>query len=100
MAAILSRVTLRAFAVVSFFVPNESPLKANPHRWRRFFWRIAPAGLLVLLAACSPRQMIVESIGDELASQGRAPEDDLVLARDASAFYLKLSESLLREAPG
>jgi hypothetical protein len=34
-----------------------------------------------------------------LASQSSAPEDDLVLARDASAFYLKLSESVLLETP-
>jgi predicted anti-sigma-YlaC factor YlaD len=53
----------------------------------------------LLLAACSPRQMIVHGIADELANQGAAAEEDLVLARDAGAFYLKLSESLLREAP-
>jgi predicted anti-sigma-YlaC factor YlaD len=35
-----------------------------------------------------------------LATQGQAPEDDLVLAREASAFYLKLSESVLRQTPG
>ena len=35
----------------------------------------------------------------ELAAQGAAPEDDLVLVREASAFYLKLSEALLREVP-
>jgi predicted anti-sigma-YlaC factor YlaD len=55
--------------------------------------------LLLLLSACSPRHLIVQGMADELASQGNAPEDDLVLAREASAFYLKLSESLLREAP-
>ncbi len=43
---------------------------------------------------------MVQGIGDELASQGQAAEDDLVLAREASAFYLKLSESLLRQTPG
>jgi hypothetical protein len=55
--------------------------------------------LSVLLSACSPRHFIVQSMADELASQSKVPEDDLVLAREASAFYLKLSESLLREAP-
>ncbi|WP_408594197.1 TRAP transporter TatT component family protein [Limnohabitans sp.] len=35
-----------------------------------------------------------------LSSQSQSPEDDLVLAREASAFYLKLSESVLREVPG
>jgi predicted anti-sigma-YlaC factor YlaD len=35
-----------------------------------------------------------------LASQAQDFEDDIYLARDASAFYLKLSESVLRETPG
>lgn len=54
---------------------------------------------LLMLAACSPRQMIVQGIADELASQGGAEEEDPLLARDAAAFYLKLSESLLRQDP-
>jgi predicted anti-sigma-YlaC factor YlaD len=44
--------------------------------------------------------IIVQNVADELASQGRSDEDDLLLARDASAFYLKLSESVLRQSPG
>jgi predicted anti-sigma-YlaC factor YlaD len=44
--------------------------------------------------------MIVQSIADELASQGQATEDDPVLAHEASAFYLKLSESVLSQTPG
>jgi TRAP transporter T-component len=55
---------------------------------------------LLLLCACSPRQLIVERIGNELASQGGAAEEDLQLAHEAAAFYLKLSESILREDPG
>jgi hypothetical protein len=39
-------------------------------------------------------------MADELATQGQAQEEDLQLAREASAFYLKLSESILRETPG
>jgi predicted anti-sigma-YlaC factor YlaD len=39
-------------------------------------------------------------VADELASQGQAEESDLGLARDAAAFYLKLSESVLRQVPG
>ncbi len=35
-----------------------------------------------------------------MATQGGAPEDDLVLAREASAFYLKLSEAVLLDTPG
>jgi predicted anti-sigma-YlaC factor YlaD len=56
--------------------------------------------LAVALGGCSPRHLIVQGISNELASQGDAEEDDLGLAREASAFYLKLSESLLRESPG
>ena len=55
--------------------------------------------LLLTLGACSARHLIVQGMAGELAAQGQAPEDDLVLAREASAFYLKLSEALLREAP-
>lgn len=56
--------------------------------------------MLVLLCACSPRHLLVQGVANELAAQGQAPEDDLVLAREASAFYLKLSESVLRQSPG
>ena len=63
-------------------------------------WRMLAVSLLALgLGACSPRLMLVRGMADSLAAQGEAPEDDLVLAREASAFYLKLSESLLREVP-
>ncbi|HQS58391.1 MAG TPA: TRAP transporter TatT component family protein [Gallionellaceae bacterium] len=53
-----------------------------------------------MLSACSPRYFIIEGAANELASQGKAAEDDLELAREASAFYLKLSESVLRQTPG
>ncbi len=56
--------------------------------------------LSLLLGACSPRYLIVQGVANELASQGSAVEDDLELAREASAFYLKLSESVLRQTPG
>ena len=56
--------------------------------------------LLLALGACSPRHLIIQGVANELASQGSAVEDDLVLAREASAFYLKLSESLLAANPG
>lgn len=62
---------------------------------------LLPFALLLLLAltGCSARHLIVQGMASELAAQGQAPEDDLVLAREASAFYLKLSEALLREVP-
>lgn len=43
---------------------------------------------------------MVRGVADELASQGRVQEDDVELARDAAAFYLKLAESVLRQDPG
>jgi len=55
--------------------------------------------LVLMLEACSTRALILQGVASELASQGNTPEDDLVLAREASAFYLKLSESVLRETP-
>jgi hypothetical protein len=55
--------------------------------------------LLSLLSGCSTQQLILSRVADALAVQGQSPEDDLQLAREASAFYLKLSESVLREQP-
>jgi predicted anti-sigma-YlaC factor YlaD len=67
---------------------------------RTLLWRLSGiVCTLVCLSACSPKYLIVQGIANELATQGSAPEDDLVLAREASAFYLKLSEALLREVP-
>jgi predicted anti-sigma-YlaC factor YlaD len=60
---------------------------------------LALLSLIAVFSACSPRQMIVRGVANELASQGQTDEDDLELAREASAFYLKLSESLLRQVP-
>ncbi|KAB2969937.1 TRAP transporter TatT component family protein [Zoogloea sp.] len=66
----------------------------------------APGGALLpplfalLLTACSPQQLVLRNMADQLAAQGSAGEDDLELARDASAFYLKLSEAVLRDLPG
>jgi predicted anti-sigma-YlaC factor YlaD len=57
------------------------------------------AGVLTL-SACSARGYLVRNLADELAGQGQAAEDDVQLAREASAFYLKLSESVLRQTPG
>lgn len=46
------------------------------------------------------RPYLVDQAATALSQQAQGPEDDLVLTREASAFYLKLSESLLREVPG
>ncbi len=63
---------------------------------------IAAAAMVLLLplAGCAPRTLLMKGVADELAAQGQAEEEDLGLARDAAAFYLKLSESVLRQAPG
>ena len=52
------------------------------------------------LSGCAVRPFILSNVADALVSQGQDAEDDIYLARDASAFYLKLSESVLRETPG
>ncbi len=62
--------------------------------------RSALMALTLTLAACSPQSMLLRGVADQLAAQGGAAEDDLVLAREASAFYLKLSESVLAQQPG
>ncbi len=55
--------------------------------------------LLLACCACSPKYLIAQGVASELAKQGSETEDDLVLAREASAFYLKLSESVLSQLP-
>lgn len=52
------------------------------------------------LSGCAVRPFILSNVADALVAQGQDAEDDIYLARDASAFYLKLSESVLRETPG
>jgi predicted anti-sigma-YlaC factor YlaD len=55
---------------------------------------------IVLLGGCSPQALLVRGVADQLAVQGSEPDNDLVLVRESSAFYLKLSESVLRRTPG
>jgi TRAP transporter T-component len=60
--------------------------------------RVVLVGLWALLSACS--SVVQKPLADALAAQGAVAEDDLQLAREAAAFYLKLSESVLRDQPG
>ena len=60
----------------------------------------ASALLILTLTGCAPRQLIIGGIADELATQTQGAENDVELAREASAFYLKFSESILRQEPG
>jgi len=66
---------------------------------KRPMLRVGVLLVLLALAACSPRHLILQQAASALATQGSTPEDDLVLAREGAAFYLKLSESVLRETP-
>ena len=52
-----------------------------------------------VLAGCAVRPYVMDKAADALAIQGQSDEDDILLAREASAFYLKLSESVLKETP-
>lgn len=64
--------------------------------------RLRPALCLAFavgLAGCSPQALLVRAAADQLAGQAQAKEEDLVLARESSAFYLKLSESVLARSP-
>ena len=82
------------------FRPNSMASLMHHPSTRRTGWRaLILAAVLLALSACSPRLLLVRGVADSLAAQGQSPEDDLVLARDASAFYLKLSESLAQEVP-
>ena len=53
---------------------------------------------LGFLPACSVRQHLLQQAADGL-SQSSVEEEDIGLAREASAFYLKMSEALLRSLP-
>ena len=75
------------------------PTLAVTPRWRQPLCVAGATMALLLLGACSPQHYLVQGMANALAAQGQAPEDDPELAREASAFYLKLSESLLREVP-
>jgi len=55
--------------------------------------------MAVTLHGCAVRSLALDGAADALAQQGQQAEDDLQLAHEASAFYLKVSESLLQERP-
>jgi predicted anti-sigma-YlaC factor YlaD len=76
--------------VAAFALP---PLRRPALRWLVAF------AMLAGLGGCAPSKMLLHSLADELASPGLAAEDDPQLAREAGAFYLKLSESVLRQTP-
>lgn len=84
-----------------FLTSKCTHLSWNVGNTLRWTTRIIGSVLVLnALSACSVRHMLVQGVANELAGQATQAEDDLVLAREASAFYLKLSESVLRETPG
>src|SRR4030042_2970079 len=58
------------------------------------------AGALAL-SACSPKTMIVNSVGNALAGESSSwgRDDDPDLVRDAAPFALKTIESLIEQSP-
>lgn len=56
--------------------------------------------LLLAFSGCAVRPFVVDQTAQVLSSQPVSSEDDLQLAREASAFYLKFSESVLIQTPG
>lgn len=54
----------------------------------------------LLLSGCAVRPFVLKQTADALSGQELSDEEDLQLAREASAFYLKTSESVLRQTPG
>jgi TRAP transporter T-component len=56
--------------------------------------------LVLFLSGCAIRPFVVDQTAQALSEQPVSSEDDLQLAREASAFYLKFSESVLKETPG
>jgi hypothetical protein len=54
----------------------------------------------LLFSGCAVRPFVVDQTAQALSAQPMSTEDDLQLAREASAFYLKFSESILKETPG
>lgn len=70
------------------------------HRFQRFAYYCVLLLSIYALAGCAVKPYLMDKAADTLAIQGQSDEDDILLAREASAFYLKLSESVLKESPG
>lgn len=55
--------------------------------------------LINLLSGCSTQTYLTEKAGDLLSKETLTQEDDLELLMHASAYHLKISETLLKEIP-
>jgi hypothetical protein len=60
---------------------------------------LAGTFFLLFLSACSVQQHLLRNAGDVLSKETSAADDDLELLMHASAYHLKISETLLEEIP-
>ena len=68
-------------------------------RFQRFAYYCVMLLAIQALTGCAVKPLVMDKVADALSMQGQSNEDDIYLVRNASAFYLKLSESVLRETP-
>ena len=66
---------------------------------QRTFLFITGICFSLLLSACSVQHHLLENAGDLLSKESSNTEDDLELLKHASAYHLKISESVLSEIP-
>lgn len=55
--------------------------------------------LALSLGGCAIKPYVIDQTAAALSDQAHVPEEDVLLAREASAFYLKFSESVLLQKP-
>ena len=55
--------------------------------------------LFSVLTGCSVQNLLLQNAGELLSKESTSSDDDIELLRHASAYHLKLSESLLQEIP-
>lgn len=67
--------------------------------FRLCLFLLAGTFFLLFLSACSVQQHLLRNAGDVLSKETSATDDDLELLMHASAYHLKISESLLEEIP-
>lgn len=67
---------------------------------QRTFLFITGICISLFLSACSVQHHLLQNAGDLLSKESSNAEDDLELLKHASAYHLKISESVLTEIPG
>lgn len=66
---------------------------------QRFLSLVLGLCFFLLSSGCSVQQHLLQNAGDLLSKESSATEDDFELLKHASAYHLKVSESLLSEIP-